>query len=52
LSESKYEEAAETLLKDMGDDGFQAMVAAAAGDSTLASFDFREGAVSLLPLLA
>lgn len=52
LEAGKYEEAAESLLKEMGDDGFQAMVAAAAGDTALVSFDFRLGAVSLLPLLA
>jgi hypothetical protein len=52
LANGEYEEAAETLLQEFGDDGFQVMVAAAAGDSRLASFDFRRGTVSLLPLLA
>ena len=28
LADNKYEEAAESLLKELGDDGFQAMVAA------------------------
>jgi hypothetical protein len=52
LAQDKYEEAAESLLQELGDDGFQAMVAAAAGDSMLSAFDLRVGAVSLLPLLA
>jgi hypothetical protein len=52
LDENNYEGAAETLLKEFGPDGFQNMVAASAGDSHLESFDFREGTVSLLPLLA
>jgi hypothetical protein len=52
LAENNYEGAAETLLKELGDDGFQNMVSASAGDSNLASFDFRTGMVSLLPLLA
>lgn len=52
LCENDYEGAAETLLIELGADGFQNMVAASAGDSRLASFDFRTGAVSLLPLLA
>lgn len=52
LAENNYEGAAETLLKELGADGFQNMVAASAGDSNLASFDFRTGMVSLLPLLA
>ena len=52
LGENDYEGAAETLLKELGADGFQNMVAASAGDSNLASFDFRVGTVSLLPLLA
>lgn len=52
LGENDYEGAAETLLKELGADDFQNMVAASAGDSHLASFDFREGTVSLLPLLA
>lgn len=52
LDENNYEGAAETLLKELGADGFQSMVAASAGDSNLASFDFRAGTVSLLPLLA
>lgn len=52
LGENDYEGAAETLLIELGADGFQNMVAASAGDSNLASFDFRVGTVSLLPLLA
>ena len=52
LGKNDYEGAAETLLKELGADGFQNMVAASAGDSNLASFDFRVGTVSLLPLLA
>jgi hypothetical protein len=52
LADNKYEEAAESLLKELGDDGFQAMVAAEAGDSMLTAYDFRAGTVSLLPLLA
>jgi hypothetical protein len=52
LRENDYEGAAETLLKELGADGFQNMVAAAAGDSNLASSDFSVGTVSLLPLLA
>ncbi len=52
LGENNYEGAAETLFEELGADGFQNMVAASAGDSNLASFDFRVGTVSLLPLLA
>lgn len=52
LDENNYEGAAETLLKVLGADGFQNMVAASAGDRNLKSFDFRVGTVSLLPLLA
>jgi hypothetical protein len=52
LGRADYEGAAETLLKALGADGFQNMVAAAAGDSRLRSADFRTGTVSLLPLLA
>lgn len=52
LSDADYEGAAERLLEELGADGFQNMVAAAAGDSNLESFDFRLGMVSLLPLLA
>jgi hypothetical protein len=52
LDEGKYEEAAETLLREFGADGFQNMVAALAGDSNIERFDFRTGIVSLLPLLA
>jgi hypothetical protein len=52
LAANNYEGAAETLLKELGADGFQNMVAASAGDSNLESFDFRTGTVSLLPLLA
>src|SRR5882762_3402950 len=50
LDENDYEGAAETLLEELGPDGFQNMVAASAGDSHLESFDFRKGTVSLLPL--
>ena len=52
LARNDYEGAAETLLKELGADGFQSMVAAAAGDSGLESLNFREGTVALLPLLA
>jgi SIR2-like domain len=52
LGANNYEGAAETLLKELGADGFQNMVAASAGDSYLESFEFRTGTVSLLPLLA
>jgi hypothetical protein len=52
LNNNRYEEAAEILLKKLGADGFQNMVAGSAGDSHLAPFDFGTGAVSLLPLLA
>src|SRR5215475_3049741 len=52
LHEYNYEGAAETLLKELGPDGFQSMVAASAGDSNLESFEFRVGTVSLLSLLA
>lgn len=52
LRGNDYEGAAEALLRELGADGFQNMVAASAGDSNLASFDFRTGTVSLLPLLA
>ena len=52
LAEKDYEGAAETLLKELDADGFQNMVAASAGDANLASFDFRVGTVSLVPLLA
>lgn len=52
LKKKSYEKAAEALLKKLEPDGFQNMVAAAAGDSHLESFDFRAGTVSLLPLLA
>jgi SIR2-like protein len=52
LRKNDYEGAAETLLKELEADGFQNMVAASAGDSSLGSFDLRTGTVSLLPLLA
>jgi hypothetical protein len=52
LDSQDYEGAAETLLKDLQPDGFQNMVATAAGDGNLAGKDFRAGSVSLLPLLA
>jgi SIR2-like protein len=52
LTAGDYEGAAETLLQELGADGFQNMVAAAAGDNLLSSLDFRHGTVALLPLLA
>src|SRR5215213_5490829 len=52
LTQGQYEEAAELLLQDRGPDGFQSMLAAAAGDRQLEALDFRRGTVSLLPLLA
>jgi hypothetical protein len=52
LGRNDYEGAAEALMAELGPDGFQNMVAASAGDSTLGKFDFRVGTVSLLPLLA
>ncbi|HEX5719281.1 MAG TPA: SIR2 family protein [Thermoanaerobaculia bacterium] len=52
LGKGNYEEAAEMLRQEFGADGFQNMIAAAAGDSNLAAFDFRTGMVALLPLLA
>ena len=52
LRGNDYEGAAESILAELGADGFQNMVAASAGDSRLESFDFRTGMVSLLPLLA
>ena len=52
LASGDYEGAAEILLKHLGPDGFQNMVAASAGDSNIDAFDFRSGVVSLLPLLA
>lgn len=52
LGKNDYEGAAETLLQELGADGFQSMVAASAGDSNIELFDFRLGTVSLLPLLA
>lgn len=52
LNSEKYEKAAEILLRTLGADGFQNMVAASAGDSIIESFDFSVGVVSLLPLLA
>lgn len=52
LDHKDYEGAAETLLKELGPDGFQHMVAASAGDNNLQSFDFRAGTLSLLSLLA
>ncbi|WP_162601062.1 SIR2 family protein [Paraburkholderia sp. C35] len=51
LERGKYEEAAESLLKRFGPDGFQDIVATAAGDHVLANSEFRSGTVSLLPLL-
>src|ERR1051326_3983707 len=42
LDENNYEGAAETLLKELGADGFQNMVAASAGDSNLGSFRSEE----------
>lgn len=52
LDKGDYEGAAETLLRTLGADGFQNMVAAAAGDARLEPFDLSCGTVSLLPLLA
>ena len=52
LQQNDYEGAAETLLKELGADAFQSIVAASAGDSHLQSSDFRAGTISLLPLLA
>lgn len=59
LPKPDYEEAAEALLEGLGADGFQNMVAVAAGDHKIKSIDFRAGTgdaraatVSLLPLLA
>jgi len=52
LDANNYEGAAETLLKELGADGFQNMVAAFAGDSNLEGVDLSSGTVSLLPLLA
>ncbi|MBV8277855.1 MAG: SIR2 family protein [Verrucomicrobia bacterium] len=52
LSANLYEEAAETLLKELGADAFQNMVAASAGDSNLEPSSLRVGTVSLLPLIA
>lgn len=52
LDNNDYEGAAETLLRELGADGFQNMVAASAGDSNLESFDLRTGTISLLPLLS
>jgi hypothetical protein len=52
LQKNDYEGAAETLLKELGPDAFQSMVAASAGDSHLRLSDFRTGTISLLPLLA
>jgi hypothetical protein len=50
LQENNYEGAAEALLKELGPDGFQHMVAASAGDNNLQLFDFGSGTVSLQPL--
>lgn len=54
LAANDYEGAAETLLEELGPDGFQNTVAASAGDSLIdgRERDFRTGVVSLLPLLA
>src|SRR3984957_10741874 len=52
LNRADYEGAAEVLLRALGADGFQSMVAAAAGDVNLERFTFRSGTVALLPLLA
>lgn len=52
LNDGKYEEAAEALLTILGPDGFQNVVAAAAGDANLDRYDFTTGTVSLLPFLA
>lgn len=52
LEKNDYEGAAELLLRELGDDGFQNMVAAAAGDGKIDSSLLCSGTVSLLPLLA
>jgi len=52
LENGEYEDAAQRLLEELGPDGFQNMVAASAGDTNIEKFDFRDGVVSLLPLLA
>jgi hypothetical protein len=52
INAGDYEGAAETLLEELGPDGFQNMVSASAGDSNIEAFDFRSGLVSMLPLLA
>jgi hypothetical protein len=52
LDENDYEGAAETLLKELQPDGFQNMVAQSAGDGNLKTFDFCQGMVAILPLLA
>lgn len=52
LDGNDYEGGAETLLKELGPDGFQHTVAASAGDNNLQLFDFRVGTISLLSLLA
>ena len=52
LNRSRYEQAAEILLRALSADGFQNMVAAAAGDSNLDGSDLVTGAVALLALLA
>lgn len=52
LDADDYEDAAEILLKELGDDRFQSMVAASAGDRNIEAFDFTVGGVSLLPLIA
>jgi hypothetical protein len=51
LEKSDYEGAAETLLRDVGPDAFQNIVAASAGDNHLERWTFDKGTVSLLPLL-
>jgi hypothetical protein len=51
LDASDYEGAAEKLLETLGADGFQNMVAVAAGDRTIDEQRLRNGTMALLPLL-
>jgi hypothetical protein len=51
LGKNDYEGAAEHLLKTLGPDGFQQMVAVAAGDRDIDELQLRQGTLSLLPLL-
>ncbi|NRF65783.1 SIR2 family protein [Aquincola sp. S2] len=52
LDAGDYEGAAQSLLDDLGADGFQNMVAVAAGDRRFDEAALRAGTLSLLPLLA